>query len=289
MSDGARGQRSKRIGGPTGLGWRATRALAAGIGTVAALAAAPAAAGGVFIDEMTTNEVGTALREGSSTVLIPIGGTEQNGPHMVLGKHNARATLLAGRVAQQLGDALVAPTVNYVPEGAVHPPTGHMRFAGTISVPDEVFTGVLQAAARSLRQHGFRHIVLLGDSGNYQALLQQAAARLNQEWAGQPGRVHYIAAYYQAASTGFASSLRARGLSEAQIGSHAGSADTSLSLALDARLVRSDKLQDAARAGAAGGTLGDPRSASAELGRAGVDTIVAETVRAIREQRHDLR
>jgi creatinine amidohydrolase len=272
-----------------GIGRRGVQVLAACIGIVAALAVAPAAAAGVFIDEMTTTEVSAALHAGSTTVIVPVGGTEQNGPHMVMGKHNVRATVLAGRVAQQLGDALVAPTVNYVPEGQVQPPSGHMRFAGTISVPDDVFTGVLRAAALSLRQHGFVHIVLIGDSGNYQQLLQGVATRLNREWAKQPARVHYIAAYYHAASAGFAQTLRAQGLSEAQIGTHAGTADTSLSLAVDARLVHTDRLQDAARAGPAGGALGDPRSASAELGRAGVEAIVSDTVRAIRAERQGSR
>jgi creatinine amidohydrolase/Fe(II)-dependent formamide hydrolase-like protein len=254
---------------------------------LALLAAAAAAqpAPSVYLDDLTTTEVGAALRAGSTTAIVPVGGTEQNGPHMALGKHNVRASVLAGRIARQLGDALVAPTVTYVPEGRVQPPEGHMRFAGTISIPDDVFTGVLRAAAQSLRQHGFRHIVLVGDSGNYQNLLQATAARLNREWAGQPAHVHYIAAYYHAASAGFARVLHAKGLSEAQIGLHAGAADTSLSLAVDPRLVRADRLDESARAGAAAGTRGDPRAASAALGQLGAEAIVADTVKAIRAAR----
>ncbi len=271
----------------------------------AAAAAAAQAAPSVYLDELTTTEVSAALRAGSTTVIVPVGGSEQNGPHMALGKHNVRATVLAGRIARQLGDALVAPTVTYVPEGRVQPPDGHMRFAGTISIPDEVFTGVLRAAAQSLRQHGFRHIVLVGDSGNYQNLLQATAARLNRDWdgqpaqaregsgpparvreqAGSPARVHYIAAYYHAASAGFAQQLRAQGLSEAQIGLHAGAADTSLSLAVEPRLVRADRLEEAARAGPAAGTRGDPRAASAALGQLGVQAIVADSVKAIQAAR----
>jgi creatinine amidohydrolase len=243
------------------------------------------AATSIYLEEMTTTEVSAALRAGTTTVIVPVGGTEQNGPHMVLGKHNLRATVLARRIAQELGDTLVAPTVNYVPEGSVQPPGGHMRFAGTISIPDDVFTGVLRGAAASLRAHGFRHIVLVGDSGNYQNLLQATATRLNREWAGQPARVHYIADYYRAASAGFAQTLRAEGLSEAQIGVHAGSADTALSMAVDKRLVQVDRLDESARAGMAAGTNGDPRSATAALGQKGVDTIVASSVRAIRAAR----
>ena len=70
---------------------------------------------------------------GKTTVIVPIGGTEQNGPHMVLGKHNVRVKALAGKIAQALGNALVAPVVAYVPEGSIEPPTAHMRFPGTIT------------------------------------------------------------------------------------------------------------------------------------------------------------
>ena len=79
---------------------------------------------------------------------MPIGGTEQNGAHMVLGKHNVRAHVLADRIADALGNAIVAPTIAYVPEGSIHPPAAHMKYTGTISVPDAVFEGLLEAAAR---------------------------------------------------------------------------------------------------------------------------------------------
>lgn len=273
---------------------RACRLLGAWVLVAWALPGAMAAAQAqpsVYLDDLTTTEVAAALQAGHTTVIVPVGGTEQSGPHMALGKHNVRATLLAGRIARQLGDALVAPTVNYVPEGRVQPPEGHMRFAGTLSIPDDAFTGLLRGAAQSLRQHGFRHIVLVGDHGGYQGLLQATAARLNREWAGlrdragQPAHVHYIATYYRSASTGFAQQLRAKGLSDAQIGEHAGAADTSLMLALEPRLVRAERLDEAARAGAAAGTRGDPRAASAALGQPGVEAIVADTVTAIKAAR----
>ena len=88
---------------------------------------APCPAASLQLDSLTWTEVRDALHAGSTTILIPIGGTEQNGPHMALGKHNARAGRLAERIAAQLGHALVAPVVAYVPEAA-----GHMRFPGTI-------------------------------------------------------------------------------------------------------------------------------------------------------------
>lgn len=256
--------------------WRALALFAA-----LALALAGPAAAGVVLEDLTWTEVRDALRAGSTTVIIPVGGTEQNGPHMALGKHNVRAAALSQRIAQQLGNALVAPVLSYVPEGRISPPGGHMRFPGTISVPEDAFAAILAGAARSLRQHGFRDIVLIGDSGNYQGQLQAVAQRLNREWAGSPARAHHIGAYYAAASTGFSQALRARGLTEAQIGVHAGAADTSLMLAVDPTRVRADRLQ--AGTEAATGVVGDPARASAALGRIGVDLAVDEAVAAIRQ------
>jgi creatinine amidohydrolase/Fe(II)-dependent formamide hydrolase-like protein len=242
-------------------------------------AAVASAAEPVFLEELTSTELAARVRGGTTTVLVPIGGTEQNGAHMALGKHNARARALAARIATALGNALVAPVVAYAPEGRVTPPTEHMRFAGTISVPDAAFEQLLEGAARSLRAHGFRDIVFLGDHGGYRRDEQAVAERLTREW--QPGgvRVHALSEYYRAASSGFAQALRARGYSQAEIGTHAGLADTALSMALTPELVRADRL---ATAGGVAGVAGDPHRATAKLGELGVNLIVDQSVAAIR-------
>jgi len=135
---------------------------------------------GVFLKELTWTEVRDALAAGITTVIIPTGGTEQNGPHMVLGKHNYLVRHKAGEVARRLGNALVAPVMAYVPEGNVDPPTEHMRFPGTITTPPEVFEQVLEFAARSFKEHGFLDIALLGDSGGNQASQAAVAERRNR-------------------------------------------------------------------------------------------------------------
>ncbi len=252
------------------------------------MALAPAgavASTSVFLEELTWTEVRDALRDHKTTIIIPVGGTEQNGPHMALGKHNVRVKALAGKIASTLGNALVAPVVAYVPEGRVTPPSGHMRFAGTISIPDDVFKALLEASGRSFKRHGFVDVVLIGDSGNYQAELKAVATKLNREWAATPARAHFITDYYRAVQADYVQALRAKGLNDAQIGTHAGSADTSLLMAVDATLVRADRLALAAREGAAGGAAGDPRASSAALGLIGVDLIVEHTVTAIRHAR----
>jgi creatinine amidohydrolase/Fe(II)-dependent formamide hydrolase-like protein len=241
----------------------------------------------VQIEELTSPELRERVAAGARTVLLPVGGTEQNGPHMALGKHNVRGGLLAVRIAQQLGDALVAPVLAYVPEGGITPPTQHMRWAGTISIPEAAFEGLLLGAARSFRAQGFCHVVLLGEHGGYRSSLDRVAGQLNREWAKDSAcRVHALPEYYRAATADYAQWLKSRGHEPAEIGSHAGLADTALTLALAPALVRTEQLAQTRPARHAdNGVAGDPRLATAELGRAGVDLVVQRTVAAIQAAR----
>jgi creatinine amidohydrolase/Fe(II)-dependent formamide hydrolase-like protein len=248
--------------------------------------AANAAVPSVFLEDLTWTEVRDALKSGTTTVIVPVGGTEQNGPHMALGKHNVRVRALAGKIATTLGNALVAPVLGYVPEGSVTPPAAHMRYPGTISVSEEAFKGILDGTARSLRQHGFLHIVLIGDHGGYQAAMAAVAARLNYEGSASAAtrstQVHFIAEYYRTAQAPYVQALRDKGLSDAQIGTHAGTADTSLLMAIDPSLLRPDRMAPGAKVADVDGVAGDPRAATAALGQIGVDLIVSRSVAAIR-------
>ena len=249
------------------------------------VASAQAAPGSVMLEELTATELRERIATGATTVLVPIGGTEQNGPHMVLGKHNVRVRVLAGRIAERLGRTVVAPVVAYVPEGAIDPPTQHMRWTGTISIPEGAFEGLLEGAARSLRQHGFRDIFFLSDHGGTLKNAERVAARLEREFAAAPGargvtRVYSLAEYYRTTQTDYVAALKAHGHGNEEIGQHAGLADTALALAVDPALVRRDAA--AARVpGAADGVSGDPRRASAELGRLGSERIVEVSAAAV--------
>ena len=219
----------------------------------------------VALDQLSWTEVRDALRTGKTTVIIPVGGTEQSGPYIALGKHNRRVAILSERIARALGNALVAPVIAYVPEGAIAPPTEHMRFPGTITVPADVFEQTIASAAESFRAHGFTDVVLLGDHGGYQSNLKAVAERLNRRWAATPARARYIAEYYRTA------------------GGHADLEDTSLMLATDPSMVRLERLRNAARRpDASDGVYGsDPRAAAAERGSAAADAQVSAAVRAI--------
>jgi creatinine amidohydrolase len=219
----------------------------------------------VFLEELTWTEVRDALKAGKTTIILPTGGTEQNGPHMVLGKHNYIVKHTAERIARALGNALVAPVMAYVPEGNLDPPTGHMAFPGSITLPDEHFTKVVEYAARSFKASGFRDIVLIGDSGPNQKGLKAVAERLNKQWVKSGVRIHYSAAYYNA-------------ISDKQ---HAGMADTSQLMAVDPKLVRMDK-RIAGSDYKATGVSGDPTTATVEYGRKALDLKVEAAVEEIR-------
>jgi len=236
----------------------------------------------VFLEDLTWTELRDAIKAGKTTILVPVGAVEQSGPYVALGKHDARVKMLADRIARNLGNALVAPVVAYVPEGNIDPPTEHMRFPGTITVPPEVFRQTLESAAMSFKLHGFTDVVFIGDHGGYQSDLKTVAGDLDRRWAGSPARAHFIGQYYQATQTTYVAALRKRGYSDAEIGTHAGLADTSLAMAATPAMVRADQLGNGARPGLSLGVHGDPSHASAQLGELGVDAIVAETTAAIR-------
>lgn len=227
----------------------------------------------VYLEELTWTEVRDAIMAGKTTVIIPSGGTEQNGPHMVLGKHNVRVKYTSGEIAKRVGNALVAPVLAYVPEGSLNPPSGHMRFPGTITLPPEYFEKVVEYAARSLKQAGFVDIALIGDSGPNQAPLKAVAARLNREWAGTPVRVHHLARYYR--DNGFDRWLEQQG--EKVVGNHADLPDTSLQLAVDPSGVRVDRLKPGTP-GDGSGVNGDPTHASAAYGRKGLELSIQAAI-----------
>ena len=261
---------------------RARHVLAALVAALAVFAVTRAQpADTVFLEDMTWPEVRDALKAGKTTVIIPTGGTEQNGPHMVLGKHNFLVKYKAGEVARRLGDALVAPVVAYVPEGEINPPTGHMRFPGTITTPQDVFAKVLEFAARSFKQHGFANIALLGDSGGNQAGQKMVAEALNREWAATPVRVLHLSDYYPGPGDDW---LKAQGVSDEDVGSHASIHDTASLLLLNPSMIRRDKLA-LGKANDGSGVVGNPARSTVEYGRQIIEMQITAAVGQIRSLR----
>jgi creatinine amidohydrolase len=148
----------------------------------------------IWMEEMTWLEIRDAMADGKRTAIVSTGGIEQNGPYVALGKHNYVLEAACEGIARMLGDALCAPIIKLVPEGDVSPPTGHMRYPGTLTVRQETFEAMLEDVARSLDQHGFDWIVYIGDSGGNQAGMEAVAGRLNTEWGSS--KVLFIGEFY---------------------------------------------------------------------------------------------
>ena len=150
----------------------------------------------VFLEEMTAGEIAAAIRDGFTSVIVATGGLEQNGPNVATGKHNYVLRVTADAIARRHGQMLVSSIVQFVPEGNINPPTGHMNFPGTISLRQDTFEALLTDICNSLRQHKFQNIFLIGDSGGNQDGMQNVATALNSEWQGTSIRAYYISEYY---------------------------------------------------------------------------------------------
>jgi creatinine amidohydrolase/Fe(II)-dependent formamide hydrolase-like protein len=199
-------------------------------------------------------------------VIVPTGGTEKNGYHMVTGKHNYVVTYTANQMARRLKNALVAPTIQYVPEG--DPDTS---VPGEISLPSPGYDRLLDAAARSLKVHGFTDILFIGDSGGNQAGFTTVANALNEEWKGSGVKVFALTDYYNASRLHYRAWLEAAfGYDEETSGSHAGITDTSQMLFVHPSGIRKDRIKPWGGPKDSG-VSGDPALATAEIGRMGIE------------------
>jgi creatinine amidohydrolase/Fe(II)-dependent formamide hydrolase-like protein len=233
----------------------------------------------VWIDELTWPEVQDAIAAGKRTAIIYTGSSEQNGPHMVIGKHNFIARALAQRIAEELGDALVYPVLPYAITGNAITRTGHMRFPGSVSLPPEAFLGVVRGVAQSALTAGFKVVALMGDHGGGQDELALAAKALDGEVRAGGARVLFVGDLYAKSRVQMRDILAKRGLPTDE--DHAGIPDTSSLLYLETQgqWVRKDKI---ALADAKNGVRGHPQHASAELGKIYLDLKVDLAVKQIR-------
>jgi creatinine amidohydrolase len=218
----------------------------------------------VELKDMTWVEVRTALQSGFTSVIIPTGGIEQNGPHMILGKHDYLVSYAARRIAKDAGRTLVAPVLSYVPEGAYDPPTGHMRYPGTLGLPEPVFAGVLEGIARSLKQAGFKTIFFIGDHGQSQPVQASVAHRLSEEWKAAGVRVIQLADYYAVPAQNNA--LLEQGFTRETIGQHASVIDTSELMAVHPKGVDLARYSRQLLPREHSGVYGNPTPSSPELG-----------------------
>jgi creatinine amidohydrolase/Fe(II)-dependent formamide hydrolase-like protein len=234
----------------------------------------------VFIEEMTWMEVRDALRSGKTTVIVSSGGIEQNGPYLATGKHNYVLEATTEVIARKLGNALVAPIIKLVPEGDHDPPTGHMRYPGTVSLRESTFQAVLRDVCASFKAHGFENIIMIGDSGGNQKGMKEVTDELNQEWAGGKTRLHFIPEYYD--YPGVTEWLDGQGIKQVDEGLHDDYGMSATMLLVDPRTVRLEQRLAKGLFRINGVDLSPPEK-TIEMGKKLVDWRAEVTVAAIRE------
>jgi creatinine amidohydrolase len=233
----------------------------------------------VWIDDLTWPEVRDAIDAGKRTAIVYTGSSEQNGPHMVIGKHNFVARHVAQRIAEELGDALVYPTLPFAVTGNAAARTGHMRFPGSVPLPPEVYFNVVRAVARSALAAGFKVVAIMGDHGGGQNELARVAKELDARRGADGARVIFVGDLYAKTDAQFTQMLGRRGLPRND--AHAGIRDTAELLYLETagQWIRKDKL---AAADESTGVRGKPTLATPEIGKEYLDLKVENAVRQIR-------
>lgn len=251
----------------------------------------------LLIEDLTWTEVRDAIAAGKTTAIYYAASTEQNGPGMALGKHVFIAHYLAPKIAAQLGNALVYPTMPFAPTGdwgltgpgVIDPAkkTNHMRFAGSVNLSEETFGAVAHDVALSAISAGFKNVVLMCDHGGpAQSRLAKVADEMNKEWTPKGIHVYYIPDLYFKEKEVMEEYMKNHGL---PVDLHAGTDDTSEVLYVDkmvngesSKWIRPSKLINA-REEDGNGVIGDQTKATVELGKMFTEAKVSFAVTQIKQ------
>ncbi|MGQ0684218.1 creatininase family protein [Bradyrhizobium sp.] len=244
-----------------------------------AFVAAPASAQrSVWIDDLTWMEVRDAIAAGKTTAIVFVGSSEQNGPHMAVGKHNFIARHCAEQIAGRLGDALVYPVIPFAITGDAAAKSAHMRFPGSVTLPPDVFSGLVRGVAQSALAAGFKLVAVMGDHGGGQEEMARVAQALDAQSKRSGARVLHVGDLYTKADAQFDELLARRGITSKEL--HAGISDTSAIMFLGAESwIRKDRI---AAASEANGVQGTPALATAELGKLYLDMKIENAVNQIK-------
>ena len=238
------------------------------------------AADTVFIEDMTWMEVRDAMVSGKDTVIVATGGIEQNGPYLVAGKHNVVLRGTTAAIARKLGNALVAPIIGFVPEGDIDPPTVHMKYPSTVSLTEDTYRRLLVDVCSCYRTHGFKHVVLIGDSGGNQDGMKSVAAELNAKWKDGKTKFTFIPEYYNYGD--LKGWLEERGIKQTDEGLHDDFAMEAMMLSIDPTSVRMEQRVKAGKFKINGVELA-PIEKTVELGKKIIDFRAENTVKMIRK------
>mgnify|MGYP006165335699 CR=1 FL=1 len=217
-----------------------------------------------WLEELTWVEVRDAIAAGKTTVIVPTGGIEQNGPYVALGKHNYILQSACPMLAEALGDALCAPIVKFVPEGGIDPPTGHMFFPGTISVRETTYISLLEDIVASLAMHGFTDIVVIADSGGNVAGAKEAVNNLNARPLKTGVRAYYMAEFYD--NPGVIAVQESLGIKEVSEGYHDFYWATAMQMVTNPQTVRYEQRVAVGKASINGVSIA-PQEKTIEVGR----------------------
>ena len=149
----------------------------------------------VELEMLTHAEVSEKIHnEGMTSVLIVTGGTEERGPHDILGGHTVMARHHAVEIAKKLGKTLVAPVLPIAVQA-----TGlreDTNQPGGVQMPPDAFKAVQVAEIESMAMNGFKDIFLMGDHGGGQQQIREAAEEMDQKLSPKGVRVYYIGDFY---------------------------------------------------------------------------------------------
>ena len=149
----------------------------------------------IDLEMLTHTEVAAKIKAGKTSVLIATGGTEERGPHDVLGGHTILAHHRAIEAAKRLGNALVAPVLPIaVAATGLRENTDQ---PGGVQMPPDVFKAVQIAMIESMAMNGFKDIFVMGDHGGGQAEMKQAVEEEDAKLSPKGVRVYYINDFYQ--------------------------------------------------------------------------------------------
>ena len=230
------------------------------------------------MEHLTMPEFRQGLRR-TRTVIVPLGSTEQHGPHLPLDTDTLLA-LTAAELAAERIPVFVAPPLHY---GICTSTRDH---PGTVSVSPETFRCLLRDVIRSLHQQGLRRVILLsGHAGGLQlSAMREVGEALLLELRDLRMAVLSAYALMREADAGI----------ETPGDSHAGEMETSCLLYLHPDLVKGtaraeyprfprDMLVRDKRRYWKGGVWGDPSKATPQKGKALMEAMVARLVAVVRE------
>jgi creatinine amidohydrolase len=269
--------------------WRAVAVLVLVPGLLALVTAQTPKASPVEIELLTHTEIYDAIHNhGKTTVLIFNGGTEQRGPHAVLGGHTFIAREVSAGIARKLGNALVAPVLPFSIT------TVDAKLPGGVTLGADLYKRVNTAVVESMVTNGFKDIVLMGDHGGGQQELSDLAAVLERRFIPKGVHVYFCGDVYEKSDSEFAAYLKGKGLPAS---THGGIPDTSELLALQPAaglwvrdsykstpgdpVLGAGQKEDPKAKLLNNGITGDPRPSTTELGRTYIDMRIRNAVAQI--------